>query len=96
MELLQLVDVSVEEATHPLREEVATLKLLLACVGHFLEPTKGCTSSGPGLVSAQASFLPDSKSRLWLGKSIHLVVSLLVAVLARRHVLINVQEIVYH
>jgi hypothetical protein len=33
MELLQLVDVRVEEASRPLREEVAALKLLLAHVG---------------------------------------------------------------
>jgi hypothetical protein len=49
MELLQLVDVHVEEACRPLREEVATLKLLLARVGDSLERTKACTSGGPGL-----------------------------------------------
>jgi hypothetical protein len=42
MELLQLVDIRIEEATRPLREEVATLKLLLARIGHSLESMKGC------------------------------------------------------
>jgi hypothetical protein len=37
MELLQLVDVHIEEACRPLREEVATLKLLLVRVGDSLE-----------------------------------------------------------
>jgi hypothetical protein len=60
MELLQLVDVCVEEACRPLREEVATLKLLLARVGDSLERTKACTSGGPGLLPAQASFPHDS------------------------------------
>jgi hypothetical protein len=32
MELLQLVDVRVEEASRPFREEVANLKLLLAAL----------------------------------------------------------------
>jgi hypothetical protein len=41
MELLQLVDVRVEEASHPLREEVANLKLLLAHVTGSLERTFG-------------------------------------------------------
>jgi hypothetical protein len=60
MELLQLVDVRVEEACRPLREEVATLKLLLARVGDSLEPSKACTSDGLGLTPAQASFPHDS------------------------------------
>jgi hypothetical protein len=33
MELLQLVDVRMEEASRPLREELAMLKLLLAHTG---------------------------------------------------------------
>jgi hypothetical protein len=37
MHLLQLIDVRVEEASHPLLEEVAALKLLLARVGDSLE-----------------------------------------------------------
>jgi hypothetical protein len=41
MDLLQLVDVRVEEASRPLREEVAALKLLLARVGDSLELTGG-------------------------------------------------------
>jgi hypothetical protein len=40
MEILQLVDVRVEEASRPLREEVATLKPLLARVGDSLGPTE--------------------------------------------------------
>jgi hypothetical protein len=41
MELLQLVNVHVEEASRPLREEVANLKLLLAHVAGSLEHTPG-------------------------------------------------------
>jgi hypothetical protein len=52
MELLQLVDVRVEETSRPLREEVATLKLLLTPVGDSLEPPKACTSGGLGLAPA--------------------------------------------
>jgi hypothetical protein len=52
MELLQLVDIHVKEATHPLRDEVTTLKLLLAHVGNSLEPTETCTFDGMGLTSA--------------------------------------------
>jgi hypothetical protein len=37
MELLQLVEVCVQEASLPLCEEVATLKLLLARIGDSLE-----------------------------------------------------------
>jgi hypothetical protein len=51
MELLQLVDVHVEEASHPLREEVGALKLLLARIGDSLELTEACTSSGLGTAS---------------------------------------------
>jgi hypothetical protein len=60
MELLQLVDVYVEEASRPLREEVATLKLLLTRVGDSLEPSKACTPGGSGLAPAQASLKHDS------------------------------------
>jgi hypothetical protein len=60
MELLQLVDVRVEEASRPLREELATLKLLLARVGDSSEPTKACTSGGPELAPVQVSFPHDS------------------------------------
>jgi hypothetical protein len=60
LELLQLVDVRVEEASRPLREELATLKLLLARAGDSSEPTKACTSSGPQLAPAEALFLHDS------------------------------------
>jgi hypothetical protein len=55
MELLQLVDVRVEEASRPLREEVANLKLLLACIGDSLESLVACTRGDLGLVSTQAS-----------------------------------------
>jgi hypothetical protein len=55
LELLQLVDVHVEEASRPLREEVAALKLLLARVGDSLELTGGL-----GHAPVQASFLLDS------------------------------------
>jgi hypothetical protein len=41
MELLQLVDVRVEEASRPFREEVVNLKLLLAYVTRSLERTFG-------------------------------------------------------
>jgi hypothetical protein len=55
MELLQLVDVRVEEASRPLREELATLKLLLACVGDSSKPTKACTSGGLELAHVDTS-----------------------------------------
>jgi hypothetical protein len=55
MELLQLVDVRVEEASHPLREEVAALKLLLLVrVGFSLEPIEACPFDGLGLAKAHA------------------------------------------
>jgi hypothetical protein len=54
MELLQLVDVRVEEASRPLRAELEMLKLLLARAGDSSEPTKACTSGGPELALAQA------------------------------------------
>jgi hypothetical protein len=50
MELLQLVDVRVEEATRFLREEAASLKLLLARVGDSLEPTEAYNSGSVELV----------------------------------------------
>jgi hypothetical protein len=58
MELLQIVGIRVEEASRPLREEVAWLKLLLTRVGDSLEPIKACTSDG--LAPKQASFPLDS------------------------------------
>jgi hypothetical protein len=54
MELLQLVDVRVEEASRPLCEEVAALKLLLAHVGESSE------LRGMGLDPMQASLPLDS------------------------------------
>jgi hypothetical protein len=57
MELLQLVDVRVEEASRPLREEVAALKLMLARVGDSLEPTEACTY---GCFSPRASLSTSS------------------------------------
>jgi hypothetical protein len=58
IELLQLVDARVEEASRPLREEVAALKLLLARVGDSLEPTGGL-----GHAPVQASFPLDSTAQ---------------------------------
>jgi hypothetical protein len=86
IELLQLIYVRVEEACHSLREEVATLKLLLARVGDSLESSKACTSDGPGLTPCRLHFrmTPLSKSLLWLRKTTYMVVSLLVVVLAYR------------
>jgi hypothetical protein len=55
MELTQLVATRVEEATRPLREEVASLKLLLAHVGDSLEPTEACSSGGHELATVQVS-----------------------------------------
>lgn len=63
MELLQLVDVRVEETSRPLREEVAALKLLLACAGVSVEPTEACPSVGLGLAKAQASVALDSSEQ---------------------------------
>jgi hypothetical protein len=60
MQLLQLVDARVEEASRPLRDEVAALKLLLARVGVSLEPTGACTYGDTGLALAQASLPLDS------------------------------------
>jgi hypothetical protein len=51
MELTQLV----EEASRPLREEVARLRLLLAHVGDSLERTEAYSSSGKELTTMQAS-----------------------------------------
>jgi hypothetical protein len=56
MELLQLVDVHVEEASRPLREDVAALKLLLSRIGDSLDLLEACTSSGLGLAPVQALF----------------------------------------
>jgi hypothetical protein len=60
MELLQLVDVRIEEASRPLRAELEMLKLLLARAGDSSEPTKACTSGGLKLTLVQASFPHDS------------------------------------
>jgi hypothetical protein len=60
MQLLLLVNVRVEEVSHPLREEVAALKLLLARAGDSLEPTEACTSGVLGIALAQASLPLDS------------------------------------
>jgi hypothetical protein len=56
MELLQLVDVCVEEASRPLREEVAALKLLLVRVGDSLD-------GGLGRTPMQATFPLDSSEQ---------------------------------
>jgi hypothetical protein len=60
MELLQLVDVRVEEASRPLREELSTLNLLLARVGDSSELTKASTSGGPVLTPVQVPFPHES------------------------------------
>jgi hypothetical protein len=56
LELAQLVANRVEEASRPLREEVASFKLLLARVGVSLESTEACSSGGQDLAIMQASF----------------------------------------
>jgi hypothetical protein len=53
MELSQLVANRVEEALRPLREEVESLKLLLAHDGVSLEPIEACSSGGLELGSAE-------------------------------------------
>ena len=60
LELRQLVADRIEEASCPLREEVATLKLLLADIDGPLQPTEACASDGLGLASTHASFSLDS------------------------------------
>jgi hypothetical protein len=85
MELLQLAEARVEEASRPLREEVATLKLLLARVGDSLESSKACTSSGRRL-RIRLTLL--SKSHLLLRKNISTVVSLLMVVPAPHRILV--------
>ncbi|KAK1644447.1 hypothetical protein QYE76_062252 [Lolium multiflorum] len=61
LELAQLVANRVEEASRPLREEVASLKLLLASVGVPLEPTEVCSSGGKDLAIVLTS-LPLSSA----------------------------------
>jgi hypothetical protein len=48
-------DVRVEEASRPLREEVAALKLLFPRVGDSFEPIEACPFDGLGIAKAQAS-----------------------------------------
>jgi hypothetical protein len=55
MELAQLVAIRVEEVSHPLREEVASLKLLLASVGVSLDPREPCSTGGQDVTTVQAS-----------------------------------------
>ena len=62
MEFLQLVAVRIEEVARPLREEVATLKLLLAHVGVSLEPAKSCASRGLELAPASPLDSIEQKS----------------------------------
>jgi hypothetical protein len=76
MELLQLVDVHVEKASRPLREEVTSLKLLLARVGDSE------LTGGLGLAPCRLRF---RLTRLWLRKNIFTALSLLVAVPASHH-----------
>jgi hypothetical protein len=58
-----LVANRVEEASRPLREEVASLKLLLARVGVTSEPMEVCSSGGQELATVQASFLVSSAEK---------------------------------
>jgi hypothetical protein len=51
-----LVANRVEEASRPLREEVASLKLLLTQVGVSLEPMEACSSGGQELAIVEAPF----------------------------------------
>jgi hypothetical protein len=60
MELAQLVANRVEDASRPLHEEVARLKLLLARIGVSLEPTEACSSGGQELATVQALCSLDS------------------------------------
>ena len=55
MELHRPIADSIEEASRPLREEVAALKLLLARAGDALKPVVACDPGGLGLA-------PDRKS----------------------------------
>jgi precorrin-6B methylase 1 len=57
MECSQLVVNRVEDASRPLREEVASLNLLLARIGMSLEPMEVCSSGGKKLATVQASLL---------------------------------------
>ena len=50
----------IEEAYRPLREEVASFKLLLAGVDGPLQPTEACGSDGLGLVQGEALLPLDS------------------------------------
>jgi hypothetical protein len=56
MELSQLVANRVEEALRPLRDEVESLKLLLAHDGVSLEPIEASSSGGLELATAHVSF----------------------------------------
>jgi hypothetical protein len=60
MELLQLVANHIEEVSRPLRDEVASLKLLLVRIGDSLGSSEACTSCGLGLAPSLASFPLDS------------------------------------
>jgi hypothetical protein len=63
MELLQLGNVRVEEASRPLCEKVASIKLLLAHVGVSLEPTQARIADGLGVTPVQASCPLDSSEQ---------------------------------
>lgn len=60
LELCQLVADRIEEVSRPLREEVATLKLLLAGVDGPSHPAKACDSDGLGLTQGEDLFPLDS------------------------------------
>ena len=63
LELRQLVADRIEEAYRPLREEVATLKLLLAGVDGPLQLTEACASDGVGLALHRLHFRLTPLSR---------------------------------
>jgi hypothetical protein len=63
LELDQLVANRVEEASRPLREEVASLKMLLAHAGVSLEPTEACSSGGQELAAMKASLPLSSEEQ---------------------------------
>jgi hypothetical protein len=63
LELAQLVANRVEEVSRPLREEVASLKMLLAHAGVSLEPTEACSSDGQELAAVKASLPLSSEEQ---------------------------------
>jgi hypothetical protein len=46
MKLTQLVAIHIEEVSRPIREEMTSLKLLLARIGVYLGLTEACSTGG--------------------------------------------------